>query len=78
MSKVYDNTNRGAIFINQRKEKENQPDLNGKINIEGTEYRISAWKQDSSKVGKYISLAASRIEDQPAPATTALSEEEPF
>lgn len=78
MSKQYDNTNRGAIFINQRKEKETQPDLNGKINIEGKEYRISAWKQESSKVGKYISLAASPIEDQPAPAQAALSEEEPF
>lgn len=76
MSKQYDNTNRGAIFINDRKEKDSQPDLNGKINIEGKEYRISAWKQESGKVGKYISLAASPIEDQPA--KEALSEEEPF
>jgi hypothetical protein len=78
MSKTYDNTNRGAIFINKRKEKETQPDLNGKINIEGKDYRIAAWKQESGKVGKYISLVVSEFEDQPTPATETLSEEEPF
>jgi hypothetical protein len=74
----YDNTNRGASFINDRKEKPTQPDLTGTINIEGVEYRISTWRQESAKVGKYLSHAVSRKEDQPAPAKEALSEEEPF
>lgn len=78
MSKEYDNTNRGASFINDRKEKPTQPDLTGKINIEGVEYRISTWRQESAKVGKYLSHAVSRVEDQKAPSTETLDEEEPF
>jgi hypothetical protein len=78
MSKEYDNTNRGASFINNRKDKPTQPDLTGKINIEGVEYRISTWKQESPKAGKYLSHAVSRIEDQPTVVEQALQEEEPF
>jgi len=78
MSKEYDNTNRGASFINNRKDKETQPDLTGKINIEGVEYRISTWRKESPKVGKYLSHAVSRVEDQKAPSTEALDEEVPF
>jgi hypothetical protein len=50
----------------------------GKINIEGVEYRISTWKQESPKAGKYLSHAVSRIEDQPTVVEQALQEEEPF
>ena len=42
MSKEYDNTNSGALFRNDRKEKETQPDLRGKINVDGKDFYISA------------------------------------
>ena len=41
----YDNTNRGAIWKNDRKETETQPDFKGSINIEGKEYWLSGWKR---------------------------------
>ena len=77
MSQTYDNTNRGAAFVNKRKEKETQPDLTGEINVNGTEYRVSIWKQESAKVGKYLSLAISEFEERPATVEVA-KEEEPF
>lgn len=39
----YDNTNKGALFKNDRKESPNHPDYKGAINVEGTEYWASGW-----------------------------------
>lgn len=39
----YDNTNKGALFKNDRKESPNHPDYKGTINVEGTEYWASGW-----------------------------------
>lgn len=53
----YDNTNRGALFPNQRKQDgDNRPDFTGKINIDGTEYFISGWWKTGQR-GEYMSLA---------------------
>ena len=52
----YDNTNRGAIFVNNRKEKDTQPDRQGSINVAGVDYWISGWIKDGSN-GKYMSLS---------------------
>ena len=41
----YDEKNRGAIWKNDRKETDNHPDFTGKINVEGVEYWVSAWKR---------------------------------
>jgi hypothetical protein len=62
--KEYDNTNRGALFKNARKEKETHPDYNGTINIEGVEYWISGWTKDGKK-GKFLSLSVKPKEDKP-------------
>lgn len=44
MSKEYDNTNKGALFGNDRKrEGKKDPDLQGKLNIGGQDHWISAW-----------------------------------
>lgn len=47
----YDNTNRGSIWKNDRKEKEEHPDFTGTLNVDGTEYWVSAWrrKEDASE-----------------------------
>lgn len=39
----YDNTNKGSLFKNDRKETANHPDYKGSINVEGTEYWASGW-----------------------------------
>lgn len=41
----YDNTNRGAIWKNDKKETEKHPDFTGSLNVEGVEYWVSAWKR---------------------------------
>ena len=76
MSKEYDNTNSGALFRNDRKEKETQPDLRGKINVDGRDFYISAWSKQSDKAGKYMSLALTPVEEK-ATASTG-SDENPF
>jgi len=53
----YDNTNSGALFKNNRKEEgSNQPDMTGVLDVEGTDYRVSAWSNESKAGTKYLSL----------------------
>jgi len=54
----YDNTNRGILSRNERKEKDSHPDMKGTINIDGVDYWLSGWtktKKDGS--GKFLSLS---------------------
>ena len=41
----YDNTNRGSIWKNDKKETANHPDFTGSLNVEGVEYWVSGWKR---------------------------------
>lgn len=56
MSKQYDNTNTGVLFLNDRKEKDSHPTRKGSINIEGKEYWLSGWDKETSR-GETISLS---------------------
>lgn len=57
---AYDNTNSGLLFPNDRKEKENQPDFTGKLDVNGKEYRLSGWKKKGKQSGKpFISVSIS-------------------
>jgi len=42
----YDNTNRGSIWKNDRRETEKHPHFTGVANVEGREFYVSAWKKD--------------------------------
>ena len=42
----YDNTNRGAIWKNERRETDKHPHFQGSLDVEGVEYWVSAWKRD--------------------------------
>ncbi len=59
MADQYDDTNRGAIFKNDNKTAENQPDYTGKINVDGVEKRIALWVRESQKGTKYMSASIS-------------------
>ena len=61
----YDNTNRGALFRNSRKEKDSHPDYNGTINIDGKEYWLNGWLKEG-KQGKFFSLSVKPKEEPPA------------
>lgn len=39
----FDNTNRGSIWKNVRKEKETHPDFTGSINVDGKEFWLNGW-----------------------------------
>lgn len=59
----YDNTNKGIISKNERKEKDTHPDIKGSINFEGVECWLDGWmktKNDGS--GKFYSLSIKRKE----------------
>lgn len=57
MTQQYDNTNRGALFRNNRKEQDNHPDHTGSINIDGKEYYLNAWIKTSQSGNKFFSLS---------------------
>ena len=62
----YDNTNRGSLFKNTKKEEDRHPDYNGSINVEGTEYWLNAWIKESKKDGtKFFSLSIKEKQDSP-------------
>ena len=64
----YDNTNRGSLFKNERKEQDSHSDYNGSINIEGAEYWLNAWIKESKKDGKkFFSLSVKPKANQNAP-----------
>jgi hypothetical protein len=62
----YDNTNRGQIWANERKDKDTQPDYKGDINVDGVEYWVSAWKRkpDANPKAPSLSFAVTKKEKQ--------------
>ena len=66
----YDNTNRGVLFKNDRKEKDTHPNMKGSINVEGVEYWVSAWTKDGQN-GKFISLSLTPKEQTQTAAQVA-------
>lgn len=74
----YDNTNRGILSRNDRKEKDTHPDHRGTLNVEGVEYYIDAWvKERKDKSGKFFSLSVKRKDGAKAPAKKATDESRP-
>lgn len=64
-SAQYDNTNSGALFRNENKIKSTHPDMQGKFtDQDGNEYWISAWSKRHPDYGKYLSIAATPIEQE--------------
>lgn len=52
-----DRTNSGALFKNDKEGKESRPDYRGTLNVNGTDYWISAWLKSSKAGQKYMSLS---------------------
>jgi len=61
----YDNTNSGVLFKNDKGGNDKRPDYKGNLDVNGQEFRISAWiktKKDGS--GKFMSLKIEPKEQQ--------------
>jgi len=58
----YDNTNRGVLFDNDRKESDSHPDMTGSININGVDHWFSGWWKNGSK-GEFLSLSIGKPKD---------------
>jgi len=76
----YDNTNRGAVWRNET-DNPKAPTLKGECNIDGTDYLVSAWKNDTSGNPKRPVLSLSFEKKQAkakAPEPTASFEDVPW
>lgn len=71
MADTYDNELRGVLF-SQEAETDKHPNLTGKIQVKGVEYRLAAWKRVSGAGNAYLSLQVS--EQQPAGVASSSDE----
>jgi len=64
------NKNGGVLFKNDKKATDQHPDYTGNITIDGKEYYLSAWVNESARTGqKYFALKTKLKEaTTPAPA----------
>ena len=59
---AFDNTNKGALFTAKDRKTDNHPHMTGKINLDGKDYSLSAWSNQSKKGDKYLSLKVSEFQ----------------
>lgn len=54
----FDNTNRGVLFVNDKKEPgDKKPDRTGSLNVDGVEYFIDGWIRKSQAGATFLSLS---------------------
>lgn len=74
----YDDTNRGRLFKNDKKEADKHPDYKGEINVDGKTLELAAWLKVSQKGTKYMSLKVSepraKTQEKPAPKEAPVEE----
>ena len=63
----YDNTNRGSIWRNDRKQSPTHADFAGSINIEGVDYWLNGWlrKENANPKAPSMTFSVTRKEKQP-------------
>ena len=60
----YDNNNRGALFKNNKRTHDKQPEYTGSVEVNNVEYYLSAWVKESKNGQKFFSLSFTP-KDQP-------------
>ena len=67
MAQEFDNTNRGQLWGNKKKESDKHPDFTGTLNVEGVEYWVSGWKRKEGAHEKApaLSFSIKLKEDKP-------------
>lgn len=56
----------GALFKNEYKQKDSQPDATGTCRINGVDYKIAAWNRTTKNGTKMVSLAFTEANEAPA------------
>ena len=79
----YDESNRGSIWKNDRKEKPTHPDFKGTLNVDGVEYWVSAWKRkpDANPKAPALTFSVQPKEQQapePDPEPESFDDDIPF
>jgi uncharacterized protein (DUF736 family) len=64
----YDNTNRGVLFRNDKKETEKHPDFTGSMDVGGVDHYLSAWVRESKQGKKFFSISIKPKNDVAVPA----------
>lgn len=49
---AFDNTNRGSIWKNDKKDKDTHPDFTGTINVDGKDYWLNGWRRKEGAAEK--------------------------
>jgi len=63
----FDKTNTGTLGKNKRREKETHPEYSGEINVDGSEYWLSAFIRTNGKTGeKFFALSVRKKVERPA------------
>ena len=52
----------GALFKNDRKERDTHPDYRGDVTIDGRKYWLNGWVKETKDGKKYLSLSAKPAE----------------
>jgi uncharacterized protein (DUF736 family) len=70
--------NTGAIFKNDKKTSQNQPDYRGKVNVNGKEMEIALWVKTSSAGNSYFSASFSEPYVAPQTQPVVANDDLPF
>ena len=62
----YDNTNRIAVFKNDKQGNEKRPDYTGSLNVEGRDLDVSLWIRTSKNGVEYLSGLVSEKREKKA------------
>tara|TARA_R100001463_G_scaffold7889_2_gene24805 strand:+ start:718 stop:966 length:249 start_codon:yes stop_codon:yes gene_type:complete len=72
--------NNGSMFPNDKGDNKKRPDYKGSINIDGTLYNISAWKNEAKSGKKYLGLVVQLpvVKEQEVPQQQFEEKDLPF
>ena len=70
MSGYVPKDNSGSLFVNDKKERDSQPDRRGSARIEGVDYWVSGWVKKKDDGTPWMSMSYQR-KDAAAPAPKA-------
>lgn len=74
----YNNEMRGVLFPNENKRTEKSPDMTGKCQINGKEFRLAGWTQQTREGTPYLSLSVTDPETQIVESQTTVATKLPF